>query len=168
MTHGHSVPDAAGPQDRGYPRHRLAAAALLTLALVAGCGREVTPEDEIRTVIAAAEEAAEARDVSGVVDLLADDFSDARGGGRDEARNLLRGYFIANQSVHLVTSVESIELPGNDVARVRATVAMAGREQDPETALGVSADVYEFDVTMVRNRGDWKVSRASWRRLAAE
>jgi hypothetical protein len=168
MKYQYSVPDGTGRKDRGYPRHRLAAVALMALALAVGCGRATTPEDEVRAVIVAAERAAEARDVSGVSDLLTDDFRDARGAGRNEARNQLRGYFIANQSVHLVTRVDSVEFPGTDVARVRATVAMAGREQDPETAFALSAGAYEFDVTLVRDSGDWKVSRASWRRLAAD
>jgi ketosteroid isomerase-like protein len=163
----YSVPDGVRPEDRGYPWHHGVVAALLAIALAAGCARHGTPEDEVRAVIDAAKQAAEARDVSGVTALLADDFRDAGGAGRDDARNMLRGYFIANQSVHLVTKVESIDFPGADLARVTATVAMAGRERDPSTALGVSASVYEFDVTLVRQGGDWKVWRAAWRPLAA-
>jgi hypothetical protein len=41
---------------------------------------------------------------------------------------------------------------------------MAGRETNSGSAWDLAADVYEFDVTLVREDGDWRVSRADWRR----
>ena len=137
-------------------------AALLAVGL-AGCGPAPSPEDEIREVVAAAERAAEARDALALRDLVADDYRDGRGNGAEEIRRYAHGYLVAHQSVHLLVRIEDIELPATDLASLRATVAMVGQEADSASAWDLAADVYEFDVTLAREGGDWRVIRADWR-----
>ena len=139
------------------------AAALLLLAALAGCGREVSPEDEVRAVVAAAEQAAEARDASALLDLVADDYRDGRGNGAAEIRRYARGYLIAHQSIRLLVRIDQLELVARDLARLEATVGMLGREAEAASAWDLAADVYEFDVTLAREDGDWRVTRADWR-----
>ena len=71
------------------------------------------------------------------------------GPGPDEASRYARGYFIANQSVHLLTRIESLEFPAPDEARVKLQVGMAGRGGEPGAA-NLSADLYDFDLALVR------------------
>ena len=137
---------------------------IAALSLLAACGREPSPEDAVRAVVAEAEAAAEARDASALFALVADDYRDGRGNGPDEIRRYVRGFLVMHQSVHLLVRIEEIELMATDLARLRATVAMAGREAETASASGLSADLYEFDVTLAREGGDWKVTRAEWRR----
>jgi ketosteroid isomerase-like protein len=135
----------------------------LLAAALAGCGPGPTPEDEIREVVAEAERAAEARDAGALRERVADDYHDGRGNGAEEIRRFIHGYLIAHQSVHLLVRIEEIELPATDLARLRATVAMVGQEADSASAWDLAADVYEFDVTLAREGGDWRVIRADWR-----
>ena len=137
--------------------------ALLLALVLTGCGRESSPEDELRAVVAEAEAAAEARDASALSGLVADDYRDVRGNGVDEIRRYVRGYLIAHQSVHLLVRIEEIELKATDLARLRATVGMVGREAEGAAAWDLAADVYEFDLTLAREAGYWKVTRADWR-----
>lgn len=137
---------------------------LLLLVALAGCGKAPSPEDEIRELVATAERAAEARDSFTLHELVADDYQDGRGNGADGIRRYVHGYLIAHQSVHLLVRIDEIELKARDVARLRATVGMAGRETKGDSAWDLAADVYEFDVTLVREDGDWRVSRADWHR----
>ena len=137
--------------------------ALLLALVLTGCGRESSPEDELRAVVAEAEAAAEARDATALSGLVADDYRDVRGNGVDEIRRYVRGYLIAHQSVHLLVRIEEIELKATDLARLRATVGMVGREAEGAAAWDLAADVYEFDLTLAREAGDWKVTRADWR-----
>ena len=142
---------------------RPAIVAAMLAAGLAGCSPAPSPEDEIRDVVAGAERAAEARDARALRDLVADDYRDGRGNGAEEIRRFVHGYLVAHQSVHLLVRIEEIELPAADLARLRATVAMVGKEADSASAWDLAADVYEFDVTLARESGDWRVIRADWR-----
>jgi hypothetical protein len=134
----------------------------LALALTA-CGPEQSPEEELQAVVAAAEEAAEARDAATLLGFVAADYRDDQGNGAEEIGRYLRGYLLAHQSVHLVTRVEDVELPATGLARMRATVGMLGREVAGDSAWDLAAEVYEFDVTLAREGGEWRVIRAAWR-----
>jgi len=145
-------------------RRQQATAALLVAIALAGCGSDTSPEDAVRAVIDTAEEAAEARDAPALVGLIAPDYGDARGNGAEEIGRYVRGYLLAHQSIRLLTRIESIDFPGTDLARVRATVGMVGREAEAAGAWDLAADVYEFDVTLALEDGEWRGTRADWRR----
>jgi ketosteroid isomerase-like protein len=135
---------------------------LLTAIAVTSCSGDTSPEAQVRAVVAEAEAAAEARDASALLDLIADDYRDGRGNGAEEIRRYVRGYLMAHQSVHLLVRVEELELKATDLARLRATVAMVGREAESAAAWELAADVHEFDVTLAREDGEWRVTRADW------
>ncbi len=138
---------------------------LALVLLLAGCADDGSPEQHVRTVIKSMELAAEARDVGDLMEHMSVNFRDAQGQDRTEASRYARGYFIANQSVHLLTRIESLEFPSPDEARVKLQVGMAGRERASQSdgGGGLTADLYDFDVALVREDGEWKVSYADWR-----
>jgi hypothetical protein len=145
--------------------HFLSASAgviLAVAALIAGCGREESPEAQVRTVIYAGEAAAEARDLAGILEHVSPAFQDGNGGGPDELKQYLRGYFVMHQSVHLLTSVESVEFPYRDYARVQLKVGMLGRESAGATSLDLAADVKEIVLELALEDDEWKVVRAAW------
>lgn len=125
---------------------------------LAGCGSADPPEVQVRAVIDAAEVAAEARDVSALMDLVSPDYKDTDGRQAEELSRYLRGYFIANQSIHLLTRVESIEFPATGVAEVALTVGMVGREAEGQSAWDLAADIYRIDLTLMDDEGDWRVT----------
>jgi hypothetical protein len=130
--------------------------------LTAACADEASPDQQVRAVIESMEVAAEARNVGDLIEHISANYSDAHGQDRAEASRYARGYFIANQSVHLLTRVESLEFPSPDEARVKLQVGMAGRGGEPGAA-ALSADLYDFDLALVLEGGEWKVSHADWR-----
>jgi hypothetical protein len=148
------------------PHWHRALAALVMAGLAVACGPRETPEAEVRAVIAAGETAAEARDLSALMDLVADGFQDGQGGGREDLGRYLRGYFIAHQSVHLLTRIESVELPYRDMARVVLTVGTLGRQVADAELFALAADVHEVELELQLEGGDWRVTRASWRPAA--
>ena len=127
---------------------------------IAGCGTPDSPGVQVRAVIAAAEQAAEARDVPAVMDLVAPDYADADGRQAAELSRYLRAYFIANQSIHLLTRVDSLEFPATDVAEVELTVAMVGRDAEAESAWNLAADVHTLRLTLMEKGGQWRVTHA--------
>ncbi len=136
-------------------------AAMLACLLIGACSSS-TPEKEVRAVFAAAESAAEARDVSGVMDLVSDRYSDPAGNDKAAIRALMQGFFIVNQSVHLLMRVEELEFPSEDLATARLSVGMLGRQSAEDWAF--AADVYEFDVRLIQEEDEWRLQSATWRR----
>jgi len=139
-----------------------AGAWLVAAAMLVGCAEKTAPEEEVRAVIAAGEEAAEARDLSGILEHVSASFSDEHGGGRDELKQYLRGYLVTHPSVHLLTHVESVEFPYEDFARVELTVGTLGREAAGATAFDLAADVHDDVPVPVPEDDEWRVVRAAW------
>jgi hypothetical protein len=137
---------------------------LLLSCVLAGCGDSDTPEAQVRRTIDALERAAEARSVSGVAEHISAEFADANGRDANELSQYIRGYFIANQSIHLLTRVGSLEFPTADEASAKITVAMVGREADAANAWNLAGEIFDFDVTFRREDDEWKVTYAKWRR----
>lgn len=127
------------------------------------CGSADPPEVQVRAVLDAAETAAEARDVSGLMELVSADYKDSDGRQAEELSRYLRGYFIANQSIHLLTRIEKIEFPATDVAAVELTVGMVGRDAESQSAWDLAADVYQLKLTLMNESGDWRVTHVDAR-----
>ena len=121
----------------------------------------------MRAVIATGESAAEARNLSGLMDLVSPRYEDGRGGSAVELSRTLRGYFIANQSVHLLTRVESVEFPYKDMARVHLTVGTLGRKAGASDTIDLAADLQDVHLELQLERGEWKVTRAEWQPVFA-
>jgi len=134
----------------------LATAALL----VAACGGGESPEAQVREVVATAESAAEARDLSALMDLVSQSYSDDEGRTRDELRHYVHGYLIANQSIHLITRVDRIEFPYRDMARVELTLGSLGREAGEAASFDLAANVEHLALEMQLDDEEWKVTRA--------
>lgn len=125
-----------------------------------GCGSADSPETQVRAVIDAAEKAAEARDVSAVMQLVSPDYRDAEGRQAAELKQYLRGYFIANQSIHLLTRIDSIEFPATGLAEVELVFAMVGRDAEAQSAWDLAADVHQLKLTLMQDGNDWRVTHA--------
>ena len=136
----------------------------ITLVLAA-CSRDSSsPEAEIRALVAQAQTAAEARDVRGLRALVAEDYADAQGHDRKAVENLIRLHILRNQSIHLFTRIGDIAFPQPDRATVSVAAAMAGRPLASAGELvGVNADLYRFDLELIRRGGEWQVRRAAWK-----
>lgn len=142
------------------PLHRIVHRSLIftALAIVAACSNKDSPEQQVRAVIEQMEQAAEDRDVSDLVAHLSEDYRDANGMGAEEAARYARGYFIANQSLHLLTRIEALTFPTEGEARVQVLVGMLGREAEAANQWDLAAELHTFKVALRREQDEWKVS----------
>jgi len=140
----------------------LAGGALALSLLLAGCSREKSPEEQVREVIVQAETATEARDLSDVTALVAETYTDTHGQDKAAIRDVMRGYFLINQSIHLLTRIDDVRFPADELASAHVSVGMLGQQAQEDWAL--AADVYEFDIQLRRIDGEWKLQNAEWRR----
>jgi len=149
------------PQARRYLLRAMAGGAL-AVVMLGGCGEKGTPETQVRAVIAAGEAAAEARDLSGILEYVSPSVRDENGAGRDELKQYLRGYLVTHQSVHLLTRIESVEFPYRDFARVQLKVGTLGRETAGAAAFDLAADMKNVVLELQLEDDGWKVVRAAW------
>ena len=142
--------------------------AVLATAAVAGCGGVSDPEAEIRALLAQAEEAAEARDAGFFGALVGTSYRDARGNDRSEIVRRVRGYFIANQRIEIVSRVDEVVLEGADAARAVVHAGMLGQRSGAELLGGVDADLYRFELVLVNEGGEWRIIGADWDRALGD
>jgi hypothetical protein len=128
----------------------------MTLAVLAACGDKDSPEQRVRSVIEQMEQAAESRSVGDLKAHLSEDYRDANGMGAEEAARYARGYFIANQSIHLLTRIEQLTFPTEGEARAQVLVGMLGR--DTADSWDLAAELHTFKIALRRERGEWKVT----------
>jgi hypothetical protein len=133
--------------------------------ILAGCGApEQSPEARIKALIAEAEAAAEARDVSALKDLVSGAYRDRRGYDRQTVLRVAQGLFIRNQKIYLLTIIRNLETEGES-ASARILAAMAGRPiESVQSLVNIRAELMRFDVELAREDGHWRVRSADWRR----
>ena len=128
------------------------------------------PEAEVRAAVEALEEAVEARDVGLVKDLLADGYQDDRRNDKRALVSTLQFLFLRKQSIHVLVTINDIELVGEDRATVALVAAAAGVPIANASVLAKlsSADIFDMRFDMVRDGGDWKVTGAKWKRASGD
>jgi hypothetical protein len=128
----------------------------LSLIFVAGiflaaCSAKSSDEQQVRAVVGAVEEAAEARDTSDVLEHVAANYTDSAGFDKSQLQNFLRGYFLAHPKLELLVDVESLEFPVDGLAQAVITIATV-EVTDP--------DLTRLKVEFRRSESGWQVVRA--------
>ena len=124
---------------------------LMLATLLVACSKPSSDEEKVRAVFAAAETAAEDRDASDVLALVATDYADRQGFDKTQLGHFLRGYFFTHPKLELAVSVDDVQFPADGLARARVTV----------TSLDLTDPQREhLDVELRRDGGDWRVARA--------
>ena len=99
------------------------------------------------------------------MNLISPDYADARGYDRDAIEKRLRVYFLRQDNIQLLTSVDDLKLYGDTAAEVELTVAMAGTN---DGAFGFSADAYRFLMELEKGDNGWRLISARWGELGGE
>jgi hypothetical protein len=141
---------------------RLIVAAALTV--LASCSREA--RDPVRETVNRIAAAAESRDAGAVAGYLSAGFRDADGGSKADAADLLRRYLAAYESVSLTLSDVTIER-GPQAARATFKVGMSGKPRAISGLEGLlpRTSAWRFELRLELEKGSWKITSASWRRL---
>jgi hypothetical protein len=136
-----------------------------TLGYVGGCSKAESPEQRVRQMLGEVEQAAEQKNLAALRGFIADGYTDPGGNDKKKIEALFRFYFLRNQSVHLYTYVESVEISKKGQAEVVVYVAMAGTPiPETEEIERLRADFVRFELELVEQDGEWQVQRARWRR----
>ena len=134
-----------------------------TLVLLTACGGEPgDPEAEIRVWLDAMQQAAEEKARSDIMDGISSAYVDTRGHSRDDINNLLRIYFLRQNTVSLWSKIDEISVIDGTAAQVNIGVGMAATN---DRALGFSADAYRFELELEHDGDDWLLISARWGQL---
>lgn len=140
----------------------------LFLALI-GCGEKVSSEDQVRQFVVTGKAAAELRDVLAISDLISEQYSDEDNRDRRKLIGMVTGYFLRYKNIHLFTHIRHIHFPVANQAELQLYVAMAGSPMvGVEAVFNLRADVFRFDLILVREGDEWLLKNAQWRRASAE
>jgi hypothetical protein len=138
----------------------------MVLLLIAACGGPATPpEEELRQWVNSAQAAAEAKERRAMLDLISPDYADGRNYKRDDIGDMLRVYFLRQNNITLLTSIDEIRLYGDSAAEIDMTVGMAGTN---DSVFGFSADAYSFQLELENNGDDWLLIAARWGEMGQE
>jgi len=141
-------------------------ALLLVLAMLSSCGGDVSdPEEQVRAWVRAMHEAAEEKERNDIVAGISPAYIDARGNSRDDIDKLLRVYFFRQNTVTLLSNIDEVNVIGGTAAEVSITVGMAGTNN---SALGISADAYRFELELELDGDDWLLISARWGELGEQ
>ena len=144
---------------------RLMLSATLFCGLVA-CGDPPTPPEEaVRAWVAEGQRLAEEKDRNGLVGMISPAYEDARGNGRDDIDNLFRIYFLRQNNLKFLTSIDDVRVFGDDAAELDLTVGMAAAN---DGTFGFSADAYNFEMELVRDGDDWLLISGRWGEVGGE
>ena len=151
-------------------RSRALLAAFAAQALAACPAQPDSPEAQVRALFALAEAAAEEKDAGALKELISEHYADDEGHDRRAIAGLLTFHFLRHQTIHLLTRVHAIGFPEPTRAAATIFVAMGGTPILVVDDLArVSADLYRFDFDLAdEGDGDWRVTRAAWRRATRE
>ncbi len=129
---------------------------------VAACSEE-TEHDKIKKVIADVQVAGEAKDIKQVMTHVSDAYSDPRGNNAERIRSLLRGYFLYYPKIRIY--LNSLEIFVEDTsarAVFQAVLTHSEKTGSLQDLIPQSLGVWDFDVTLKKESGKWKVMSATW------
>jgi len=124
-----------------------------------GGGSATAPEEALRAWVAAAEAAAEDKDRRRLLAMISENYADSRGNDHEQIGNIFRLYFLRQQSIAILTSIDDIEVMGQTAAQIGLTVGIAGTDA---SALGIRADAYKFELELEHTDDEWQLIGARW------
>jgi hypothetical protein len=150
-------------------RYCYGAAVVSLVLLLAACGSGDTPEEQVKLFVAAGEGAVESRDIGDIKALISEKYGDDHDRTRRDLVALSARYIYANKNIHLLTRIGELTFPSEDSALLRLYVAMTGQNvSDLDALLNMQADLYLFEMELVREDKEWKLLKADWQRARGE
>lgn len=141
---------------------------LVGLGLWTACSKKDDPEAQIRRAIERAAQAAEAKDVSGVMELISEDIK-TRGLSHAEIKRMVFGQLRMGdwQKVMLVRTVVALENETTAIAETTAVLAR-GTASSLEEAVNANSGTYRFELSFRKESGAWKVVDINYERASVK
>jgi len=138
--------------------------AVLTAILASGCHSD-TEQDKVRKVVHKVQQAAENKEIKQVLSHLSRTYKDPQGNNHDDIKNLLLYYFFRHAKVSVYIANLEARVEGSHATAAFQAV-LSGRNKTAPTGdiLPEALGAYNFDVTLARESGEWRIVSAKWDR----
>jgi len=144
-------------------RRRIVIAMIFTGLVLISC-HKVTEEDRIRNVISTIQKAAEGKEIKTILDRVSRSYHDPQGNDYDAIKGILAYYLFQHQKVSV--TIPDLEVSVNGAAaKAVFSAILTGRATgaSPAAIIPEALGVYTFDVTLAREKDEWKVVAAVWK-----
>lgn len=127
-----------------------------------------TPEQQIQQFVNSAKTIAESRDIISLKEMISEKYTDDNHayneGNKQALVQRITGYFWRYKNIHIFTQINNLAFSNPNNAQLQLLVAMADLPINSiGTLLNSKARLYQFDMTLIREKSDWKLLKASWR-----
>ena len=140
----------------------------MVVSLITCGGDEPSPEQQINQLNSDAKQAAEAKDVGVLKDMVADGFQSGQY-DKNTIMRLVTLYLLGHKNLHLFPLTKSLQIIDQDNATATVLVAIANQPiERADQMLDLHADMLRFNVSYVRVEEEWKVIGVEWERAGAE
>ncbi len=159
-------------QSSGMSRRALVLAVVLVVGaaafFVARALRPPSDEEQIRAMIHDAARAADEKRIADVVQGLSERF-DAAGVDKRGAKQIVALHVLRGTWVSVLVAGEKIAVE-RERARAVADVVLSrsGKGKSLSEILPEAASIYRFDLRLVKESGEWRVTTAAWRPITLE
>ena len=127
-----------------------------------GCHKE-TEQDKVKKVITEIQTAAEEKDVKKILNNLSKNYSDPQGLNTETIKRLLLGYFLVYPKISVYISNLDISIKNTSAKAVfRTVMTSANKTGSPADLIPQALGMYDFNVSLMKESGDWKVTSATW------
>ncbi len=157
----------------GFIRKRMlfsqALVIVITIAVVlclTNCHKE-TEDDKIKNMIADIQKVAGEKDTRAVLGHLSKTYFDPQGNDYNGVKGLLVFYFMRHRQVHVYVPNLDISVE-NNAAQASFQAVLTGAGDVAETDRGLLPEalgVYNFNVVLQNESGEWKITSAKWVRM---
>ena len=144
-----------------------AALGLLVVLALCSCGKKAADEELIRAAISRAAQAAEAKDIAGVVKLVSKDYRDDNGLDYNGIKGVVFGEFFRPGKIQVFVTGVTVEVQGKKALVTAKTALVRGRDvKSIKDILPENADASKFTLIFKKEDGDWKLVNASWESIS--
>ncbi len=123
-------------------------------------------QDRVKKAIVTVQKAAEEMEIRKILDNLSKSYRDSEGNDYNSIKGLLLAYFSRHPKIHVFIPDIAVTIEDSRARAAFQAVLTGGSKTEAVTDIfPESMGMYEFDVSLVKESGDWKVISARWKRL---
>jgi len=127
-----------------------------------GCSKE-TEESKVKKVITEIQAAGEEKEVKKIMAHISKTYNDPRGYNYEGIHGLLLGYFFRYPKISAYIANLEVSVEGATAkARFEAMLTSSDKTGSIKDIIPQELGVWYFDVTLVKESNEWKVTSAQW------